>query len=160
MQNSYLLSLLVNDHPRVLHRICVLFSKRGFNIASITVGPSEDSSLARMTIQTYGDAGRIDQMAHQLKKLIDVIHIEPIVRPYALERELLLLSVKSETAYARRLARIVEEGGGKIVNKAADRYAIEISGDTESLERFLRRISEFPIVQLARTGLAAISLKS
>ncbi|WP_261304243.1 acetolactate synthase small subunit [Paenibacillus andongensis] len=155
MQQSFLLSLLVQDHPGVLQRICMLFSKRGFNIASITVGGSEQAGLSRMTIRTYGDRHVMQQMIHQVNKLIDVIQVEPIEQPY--ERELVLLKIETGDMDCLELAQLTGSFGGKMNHLEDDTCIVEMSGDMHDVQWFLEAMQRYPIVQSVRTGVAAIS---
>ncbi|MDR6883993.1 acetolactate synthase small subunit [Bacillus sp. 3255] len=163
---SFLLSLLVHDRPGVLQRVCMLLAKRGFNIASISVGGSEQTGFSRMTIRTYGDRKVMQQMVQQFSKLIDVITVQPVEQPF--ERELVLLKLAAGAGpgqegpeySATAIAGQVSTFGGKIVQLEAGACLVEMSGGTAEVEQFIEAIGRYPIVNMVRTGVAALSLRT
>ncbi len=156
MERERTLSVLVNDHPGVLARIAGLFSRRWFNISSITVGSSEEPGLSRMTIVSHGDDAMATQMVAQLLKLVDVLEVYDISSEKVVRRELALIKVKSSKDTRLELAHILEPFRVSTVDVGHSSLMVEITGDTEKVDALIALLQPFGIVEIARTGVTAL----
>ncbi|XBC38377.1 MAG: acetolactate synthase small subunit [Buchnera aphidicola (Floraphis choui)] len=154
-----IISILLENESGSLSRVIGLFSQRGYNIDSITVAPTEDPSLSKMTIQTKGDEKVIEQIEKQLHKLIDVLQVTEIEYENYLEREIILIKIKSITSNTRKeLKQITDIFQGIIVNVTSLHYTVQLSGTSNKLDSYLaviRDISE--IIEISRSGIISIS---
>ncbi|MDO5847925.1 MAG: acetolactate synthase small subunit [Methanobrevibacter sp.] len=157
MTNEHVISTLVEDKPGVLLKVAGLFTRRGFNIDSITVGISEVPGLARMIIVVKGDKKTLEQVTKQLNKLVDVIKIKDISST-AVKRELCLIKVNVPNEKARaEIMQYVNIFRAKIVDVCEETLIIEITGDREKLDAFIKLLKGYGIKRISRTGLTAIS---
>ncbi|XBC38910.1 MAG: acetolactate synthase small subunit [Buchnera aphidicola (Melaphis rhois)] len=154
-----IISILLENESGALSRVVGLFSQRGYNIESITVAPTEDSSISKMTIQTEGDEKVIEQIEKQLHKLIDVLQVTEIEHENHLEREIILIKIKSITSSTRKeLKQITDIFQGIIVNVTSLHYTVQLSGTSNKIDSYLaviRDISE--IIEISRSGIISIS---
>ena len=150
------MSVLVNDRPGVLARIAGLFSRRGFNIASITVGSSERAECSRMTIVTSGDDRTARQIEAQLLKLIDVLEVEDISTERIVSRELALIKVDTTRETRLEISHILEPFRVAIVDVAHSSITVEVTGDTEKVDALIGLLRPFGVTQIARTGVTAM----
>ncbi len=157
MNHKHLLSVLVENHPGILAKVAGLFSRRGFNIDSLAVGLSEQPGLSRMTIVVDGDDRMVDQVAKQLDKLIDVVHIDDFLPTQAVQRELILIKVKSTPENRPEIIQIAEIFRAKIIDVSHESLTTEITGTSDKLDAFISLLEPFGIIKIARTG--AISLE-
>ena len=151
------ISVLVENKFGVLARVSGLFSGRGFNIDSLNVAPTHDSTLSRITVVLKGDDGALDQVTKQLRKLVNVVEVVDFKEGQAVQRELLLAKVKADTKTRSEIMQICDIFRAKIVNVAADSVIVEITGDEGKTAAFLKLIEAFGIVELARTGQLALT---
>ncbi len=156
--NRHILSVLVNDRPGVLSRVSGMFNRRGFNISSLAVGPSETPGLSRMTIELEGNEAVLDQITKQLNKLIDVVKIEDFTRSGRnfVHRELVLIKVKTGPSSRAEIFEITKIFRSKIIDVAPDALVIEATGDEGKLKAILKLLEKFGIVELVRTGKIAL----
>ncbi|TMM41884.1 acetolactate synthase small subunit [Colwellia ponticola] len=149
-----ILAILMENEPGSLSRIVGLFSQRAFNIESLTVAPTNDNSLSRMTIATEGDDKVLEQIVKQVNKLIDVIKITDITDRQHIERELLLVKVAAVSDKARNdIKRITDIFRGSIVDIGKQVYTVQLTGDAEKLNAFIVAIEhETDIIESARSG--------
>ncbi|ANF17302.1 acetolactate synthase 3 regulatory subunit [Buchnera aphidicola (Schlechtendalia chinensis)] len=154
-----IISVLLENESGALSRVVGLFSQRGYNIESITVAPTEDSSISKITIQTMGDKKIIEQIEKQLHKLIDVLRVTEIEYENHLEREIILIKIKSTTSNTRKeIKQITDIFEGIIVNVTSLYYIIQLSGTSNKIDSYLaviRNISE--IIEISRSGVIGIS---
>ena len=156
MNNEHVISTLVEHKPGVLQKVAGLITRRGFNIDSITVGESEVDGLARMIIVVKGDQKTLEQVTKQLNKLVDVIKIKDIT-DIAVKRELCLIKVKVANEKARaEIIQYVDIFRAKIVDVCEKTLVIEITGDREKLDAFIKLLKGYGIKRISRTGLTAI----
>lgn len=155
-QESHVLSVLVNDHPGLLYKVSGLFSRRGFNIESLTVGPCEISERSRMTIVVSGDEATVDQVMRQLDKLIDVVEIERLPRDYDVERELILAKVGCTSQTRAELLQIAEIFRASIIDVSHTALTLELTGQQDKLTAFVSMLEPFGIIRIVRTGLIAL----
>ena len=153
--DRHTLSVLVEDQPGVLARISALFSRRGFNIESLAVGPTEVEGVSRMTIVVNVDELPLEQVTKQLNKLINVLKIVEL-DPEAVQRELLLVKVKADMDSRPHVLETVTLFRAKVVDVAVDSVTIEATGSRDKLEALLRVLEPFGIKELVQSGMVAI----
>ncbi len=146
------ISALVRDKPGVLNRISSMFRRRGFNIASLAVGHSEELDLSRMTFVVEGDDHTVEQVTKNLHKLIDVIKVTSVAPENVVSRELALIKLHTNDESRGGVIQIVEIFNGKIVGVAPDHVIIEITGDQDKIESFLGLVKRFGLMEVMRTG--------
>ena len=152
------ISAIVENKPGVLHTISNLFRRRNFNIESITVGPTEQEDLARITITTNGDEKTIEQVIKQLNKLIDVIKVAKLETGSMVARELALVKVTVSDAKARSdIINCVDVFRGHVVDVSPESLMIEITGGPGKIDAFLNLMKTYGVIELARTGITALS---
>jgi len=153
-----IISVLVENKPGVLHGVANLFRRRNFNIESITVGPSQNSEVARMTITVNGDEKTIEQVVKQLAKLIDVLKVEELEPGHFVMRELALIKVNVPTPKERSdIINCVEVFRGRIIDVSMDSLTVEITGTPDKLDAFLNLMKTHGVIELARTGITALA---
>lgn len=156
MNKKQTISVLVKDKPGVLQRVCGLFSRRAFNIASITVGHSERVGLSRMIFVTSGDERKLQQIKKQLYKLIDVIEVTHLQNEEMVARELALIKVHMQVDQREDLLQLIETHRGLIVDIHAHHIIVQLVGDRPQIDQFLQQLSPFGIMQISRTGTTAM----
>jgi acetolactate synthase-1/3 small subunit len=149
------LSVLVENKPGVLARVAGLFSGRGFNISSLTVGETADPTTSRMTIVVTGDDAIIEQINKQLNKLIDVIKVNDLTSEAYLERELALIKVQAEVSKRGELMQLADIFRSQIVDVSEKSYTFEITGKADKVNAFIDLLKPFGIRELIRTGTVA-----
>lgn len=154
---KHILSVLVNNQPRVLARVASLLGQRNFNIESISVGESEEPGLSRMVIMTEGDERTMEQVTKQLHKLIDVIKIQDLSMEEAVVRELLLVKVGASPAVRTEVKGIIEPFRANIVDVGHNTITIQVTGDRGKLDNMLELLRPYGIKEVARTGVTALS---
>jgi len=152
-----IISLLVENEPGALSRIAGLFSARGYNIESLTVTPTDDDSLSRMTIVTHGSEQIIEQITKQLNKLIDVVRLLDLSEGRHIERELLLVKVVAQGSDREEVKRLVDIFRGRIIDVDGETYTIELTGPGDKLNAFLDTIPASGIVEVVRSGVSGIA---
>jgi acetolactate synthase-1/3 small subunit len=153
----YILSALVEDKPGVLFRVTNLFRARNFNIESITVCYSESADLSRMTITTRSDDRTLDQLVKQLRKLIDVVEVRVLDRINTVYRELALIKMNAQDPTSRaEITNLASVFRGKVLDIDKHTLTVEITGTPSKIDAFRKLVSDFGIVQLARTGVSAL----
>jgi len=155
----HILSILLENEPGALSRIVGLFSQRAYNIESLTVAPTDDNSLSRITIATIGDDNVLEQIVKQVNKLIDVIKITDLTERKHVERELLLVKVVAMNDKSRtEVKRISDIFRGAIVDIGKQVYTIELTGSSDKLTAFLETLShETEIIESVRSGCVGIA---
>ena len=150
------LSVLVEDQPGVLARISALFSRRGFNIDSLAVGPTEVPGISRMTIVVQVDQLPLEQVTKQLNKLVNVLKIVELETGSAVQRQLLLVKVKVDVETRSHVLETVQLFRAKVVDVAPDAVTIEATGNAEKLEALLKVLEPFGIKELVQSGVVAV----
>jgi acetolactate synthase I/III small subunit len=158
-QHQHTISVLVENNAGVLARIAGLFSGRGYNIDSLTVSPTDNSGLSKMTIVTTGNDDVLEQIEKQLSKLIEVLKVTDLTGSSFIERELILIKVKTTASNRSEIMQIIEVFRGKIVNVHINEITVEISGRSAKIDAFIKLMESFGIIEIARTGRVAISRK-
>jgi len=152
----HIISLLMENEAGALSRVAGLLSARGYNIESLTVAPTEDSSLSRMTIVTSGSDEVIEQIIKQLNKLIDVVKVLDLNDGKHIERELMLVKVKASHQYREEMKRISDIFRGRIIDVSDNTFTIEITGSSTKLDAYLDSLDKSAIVETVRTGASGI----
>ena len=152
----HIISLLMENESGALSRVSGLFSARGYNIESLTVAPTEDETLSRMTIVTSGSEEVIEQIIKQLNKLIDVVKVLDLNDGRHIERELMIVKVKATNKYRDEVKRISDTFGGRIIEMTETTFTIEITGPTSELDDFLDSLNKLAIIETVRTGALGI----
>lgn len=152
----HILSVLVENHSGVLSRVSGLFSRRGYNIDSLSVGETEDPNVSRMTIVVRGDDYILEQIKKQLNKLIDVIKVVELKAEQSVYRELVLLKVVATTEQRAEVIEIVNIFRGRVVDVASESLMIEITGDEGKLSALISMMEPYGIKEMIRTGLTAL----
>ena len=151
------LSLLVENNPGVTSHISGLFSRRGYNIDSLTVGETENPKYSRMTIVVTGDDDILEQIVKQITKLEDVRRVDVLEPSDSVTRELILVKIKAEPAQRQQVISITEIFRANIVDVARDSLMIEITGSQSKLKAFLSLVEDYEILELVRTGITGLA---
>jgi acetolactate synthase-1/3 small subunit len=154
--NTHTLSVLVENKPGVLARIASLFSRRGFNIESLAVGPTEHPEISRMTVVVDVEDLPLEQVTKQLNKLINVIKIVELDPSTSVRRELLLVKVRADLTTRSHVLETVQLFRAKVVDVAPDAVTIEATGNADKLDALLRVLEPFGIKELVQSGMVAI----
>ena len=154
--SKHTLSVLVENKPGVLARVASLFSRRGFNIDSLAVGPTEHPEVSRMTIVVSVEDLPLEQVTKQLNKLVEVIKIVELDRPASVRRELLLVKVRADADTRGQVLDAVQLFKAKVVDVAPDAVTIEVTGNSDKLRDFLAVVEPFGIRELVQSGMVAI----
>lgn len=149
---KHTVSVLVANKSGVLARIASLFSRRGFNIDSLSVGTTEDPTVSRITIVVEGGDHVLEQVTKQLNKLIDVYKVSDITNDSSVDRDLALIKIKANSKDRSEIMQVVDIFRGKIVDVASDSLMIEITGDEEKVNALEELLRPFGIIELVRTG--------
>ena len=152
----HIISLLMENESGALSRVSGLFSARGYNIESLTVSPTEDASLSRMTIVTNGSDEVIEQIIKQLNKLIDVVRVIDLNDGKYIERELMLVKVKAGDKHRDEMKRISDIFRGRIIDVSANTFTIELTGSSSKLDAYLESLDDDAIIETVRTGASGI----
>jgi acetolactate synthase I/III small subunit len=150
------LSVLVENKPGVLARVAGLFSRRGFNIDSLAVGPTEHPEVSRMTIVVNVEESPLEQVTKQLNKLVEVIKIVELDTSSSVARELLLVKVKADATTRGQVMEVAQIFKGKVVDVAPDAITIQVVGHPEKLDDFLRVVEPYGVRELVQSGVVAI----
>ena len=154
--SRHTLSVLVEDQPGVLARIASLFARRGFNIESLAVGPTEAEGVSRMTIVVNVAESPLEQVTKQLNKLINVLKIVELDNSAAVQRELLLVKVKADSNIRSAILETVALFRAKVVDVAPDAITIEATGNHDKIQALLKVLEEYGIKELVQSGMVAI----
>ena len=152
----HILSILLENEAGALSRVAGLFSARGYNIESLTVAPTEDATLSRMTIVTSGSDEVIEQITKQVNKLIDVVKVFDLNEGRHIERELMLIKLRAEGKDREEIKRTADIFRGRIIDVTEKTYTIELTGPGEKLDAFLEAINRELIIETVRTGACGI----
>ena len=153
----HIISILMENESGALSRVAGLFSARGYNIESLTVAPTEDPSLSRMTLVTRGNDEIIEQITKQLNKLIDVVKLIDLADSFHIERELLMIKVKTTPEMRDEIRSMADIFRGKIIDVTTTTYIIEMTGPSEKLDAFIAAIDPESIIEAVRSGPTGIS---
>jgi len=152
----HIISILLENEAGALSRVAGLFSARGYNIETLTVAPTEDASLSRLTIVTSGSDEIIEQITKQLNKLIDVIKVVDLSEAAHIERELMLIKVRASGKDREEMKRMADIYRGRIIDVTDATYVIELTGSGSKLDSFIQALDEGLILETVRTGVSGI----
>jgi len=152
----HILSLLLENEPGALSRVAGLISARGYNIESLSVAPTDDPSLSRMTLVTGGDDAIVEQITKQLNKLVDVVKVVDLSEGKHIERELMLVKVRAAGKDREEIKRTADIFRGRIIDVTDKSYTIELTGTTDKLDAFLEALDRGAILETVRTGVSGI----
>jgi acetolactate synthase-1/3 small subunit len=155
--SRHTLSVLVENRPGVLARAAALFSRRGFNIESLAVGPTENPEVSRMTIVVNVEALPLEQVTKQLNKLVNVLKIVELDPATSVQRELLLVKVRADAASRSQVLEVVQLFRAKVVDVSVDAVTVEATGTSDKLEALIRVLEPFGIRELVQSGMVAIA---
>ncbi|HSM29042.1 MAG TPA: acetolactate synthase small subunit [Thioalkalivibrio sp.] len=154
----HIISLLLENEAGALSRVSGLFSARGYNIESLTVAPTDDPSLSRMTIVTNGSEEIIEQITKQLNKLIDVVRLIDLTLHRHIEREMMMVKIKvTEAAQREEAKRLTDIFRGNIIDVSQDTYVVELTGHGSKLDSFLEALRDFSVMEVVRSGVMGIA---
>ena len=153
---KHIFSILVTNKPGVMTRVSSMFTRRGFNIDTLTVGETESPEFSRITVSMIGDEYAKDQVVKQLSKLHDVKQVQVMERDDTVTRELLLVKVKNDSSTRQDVLAAVDVFLSKIVDYSPDALCIEITGETTKLNAFIELVKPFGIMEICRTGIVAL----
>ena len=152
-----IISVLIENEPGALSRVVGLFSQRGYNIETLTVAPTEDPTLSRMTLTTIGDDHKIEQITKHLNRLIDVVKLVDLTEGAHIERELMMIKVRASGAQRAEIKRCVDIFRGQIVDVTSSLYVIQITGTSDKLDAFLQAVGETAILEVVRSGISGVA---
>ncbi|NHN39727.1 acetolactate synthase small subunit [Pseudomaricurvus alcaniphilus] len=152
-----IISVLMENEPGALSRVVGLFSQRGYNIETLTVAPTEDATLSRLTVTTIGDEHKIEQITKNLNKLIDVVKLVDLTEGSHIERELMMVKLKASGAQRAEIKRCVDIFRGQIIDVTNTVYTVQITGASDKLDAFMDAVGDAAILEVVRTGVSGIS---
>jgi acetolactate synthase I/III small subunit len=153
----HLISMLLENEPGALSRVAGLFTARAYNIESLSVAPTEDGSMSRLTLVTTGDESVIEQITKQLNKLVDVIKLVDLTEGRHVEREMMLVKMRTTGSGRDEVLRLVDIFRGRVLDVTNATYVIELTGTVEKLDAFISAVDEKSVLELARSGAMGIA---
>ena len=153
----HIISILLENESGALSRVAGLFSARGYNIESLTVAPTEDATLSRLTLVTSGSEDVIEQITKQLNKLVDVVKLVNLTEGPHIERELLIIKVNANGAMRDEVKRLVDIFRGRIIDVTEQSYTIELTGASDKLDAFVQAVRGAGIIEVVRSGVSGIA---
>ncbi|GAC1353828.1 MAG: acetolactate synthase small subunit [Herpetosiphon sp.] len=153
---KHTLVALMQDHPGVLNRVVSLFRRRGYNIESLAVGPSETAGISRMTLSVDADNTNVEQVTKQLYRLIEVLKVSDVTADPHVARELLLAKIYAPSAKRQEVSALAEAFSGKIVDVSQDALLVELSTSPDQIDNFIELVRPFGLRELVRTGRIAM----
>jgi acetolactate synthase I/III small subunit len=148
----HIISILMENESGALSRVAGLFSARGYNIESLTVAPTEDPTLSRMTLVTRGDEAIIEQITKQLNKLVEVVKLIDLSDGPHIEREMMMIKLKAENGKRDEVSRLVNIFRGKVVDVTDSTFVVEVTGKSTKLDAFIKAAHEDSVVEVVRSG--------
>jgi acetolactate synthase-1/3 small subunit len=152
-----IISVLMENEPGALSRVVGLFSQRGYNIETLNVAPTEDSTMSRLTLTTVGDDHKIEQITKHLNRLVDVVKLVDLSEGAHIERELMLVKVRATGAQRAEIKRCTDIFRGQIVDVGPSVYTIQVTGAADKLDSFLEAVGEAAIMEVVRSGVSGIA---
>ncbi|MCH8140144.1 MAG: acetolactate synthase small subunit [Proteobacteria bacterium] len=153
----HIIAVLLENEPGALSRVVGLFAQRNYNIASLTVAPTEDETLSRLTLTTEGDDSKIEQIIKHLYKLIEVVKVIDLSESDHVERELMMVKVRAVGAEREEVKRTADIFRGQIIDVSADAYTVQLSGPSSRLDAFIRAIGSTTVLEVVRSGVSGIA---
>ncbi len=152
-----IISVLLENEAGALSRVVGLFSQRNYNIETLTVAPTDDPTLSRLTLTTLGDDQKIEQITKQLNKLVEVVKVVDLTEGAHIERELLLIKVKATGALRAEVKRTCDIFRGQVVDVSPSVYTLQLVGPSDKLDAFIAALSETVILEVVRSGVSGIA---
>lgn len=152
VEMKHIISILLENEAGALSRVAGLFSARAYNIESLTVAPTDDPSLSRMTLVTCGTDDIVEQVCKQLNKLIDVVKLVNLTDDVHVERELILIKLTAENEQRDEVKRIVDIFHGHVIDMSDTTYTIEVTGDSEKIDAVLKALEHITMLEVVRSG--------
>ncbi len=156
MSARRIIAVLLENEAGALSRIVGLFAQRNYNIESLTVAPTEDETLSRLTLTTFGDENTIEQITKQLNKLIEVFKVVDLTEGDHLEREIMMVKVRAEGPRRPEVKRTADIFRGQIIDVTDNAYTVQLTGPSEKLDAFLRAVGESTVIEAVRSGVSGI----
>jgi acetolactate synthase-1/3 small subunit len=153
----HIISMLLENESGALSRVAGLFSARGYNIESLTVAPTEDATLSRLTLVTRGSEDVIEQITKQLNKLVDVVKLTDLTEGQHIEREMLLIKVSAQGNMRDEVKRLVDIFRGRIIDVTETGYTVELTGTSDKLDAFIQALRPAGIIEVVRSGVSGIA---
>lgn len=153
----HIIAVLLENEAGALSRVVGLFAQRNYNIESLTVAPTEDPTLSRLTLVTVGDDSKIEQIIKHLYKVVEVVKVVDLSETDHVERELMLVKLRAEGTARDEVKRTTDIFRGQIVDVSASSYTVQLSGPSEKLDAFIRAIGKTTILEVVRSGVSGIS---
>lgn len=153
----HIISILMENESGALSRVAGLFSARGYNIESLTVAPTDDPTLSRMTLVTTGPDSVVEQITKQLNKLVDVVKLLDLTEGPHIEREMMLIKVKAVGEHRDEVLRLVNIFRGRVIDVTDTMYTLELTGTGDKLDAFIKAIQSAGIVEVVRSGVSGIA---
>jgi len=153
----HIISVLMENEPGALSRVVGLFSQRNFNIESLTVAPTDDETLSRLTVTTIGDDRVIEQITKQLNKLIDIVKVVDLTEGDHIEREIMMIKLKVSGAMRAEVKRTADIFRGQIIDVTPNTYTVQLVGASEKLDAFIDALGGASIMEVVRSGVSGIA---
>ncbi|MFB3105528.1 MAG: acetolactate synthase small subunit [Pseudomonadales bacterium] len=153
----HIIAVLLENEAGALSRVVGLFAQRNYNIASLTVAPTEDETLSRLTLTTEGDDSKIEQIIKHLYKLIEVVKVIDLSESDHVERELMMVKVRAVGAEREEVKRTADIFRGQIIDVSTDAYTVQLSGPSRRLDAFIRAIGSATVLEVVRSGVSGIA---
>lgn len=153
----HIISILMENEPGALSRVIGLFAQRAYNIETLTVAPTEDETLSRLTLTTKGSDRVIEQITKQLNKLVDVVKVMDLTEGSHVERELMLIKLKSSGAHREEIKRCADIFRGQIIDVSPGQYTVQLAGTSEKLDAFIEAVGRKSILEVVRSGVSGIA---
>lgn len=156
-ESRHIISLLLENESGALSRVAGLFSMRGYNIESLTVAPTNDPTLSRATLVTTGDDRTIEQITKQLNKLVDIVRLVDLTEAAHVAREMMLIKVRATGPQREEIKRLADIFRSKIIDVTESTYIIELTGDSDKLDAFVKSVGDDLILEVVRSGVTGIA---
>ena len=154
--NRRIIAVLLENEAGALSRVVGLFAQRNYNIETLTVAPTEDATLSRLTMTTTGDDSKIEQITKQLNKLIEVVKVIDLSEGDHVERELMMIKVRTESVSREEIKRTSDIFRGQIIDVTNNTYTVQLTGPSDKLDAFIRAIGRATILEVVRSGVSGI----
>ena len=151
-----IIAVLLENEAGALSRVVGLFAQRNYNIETLTVAPTEDETLSRLTLTTRGDDSKIEQITKQLNKLIEVVKVMDLTDGDHVERELMLIKIRAEGTAREEIKRTTDIFRGQIIDITEATYTVQLTGPSDKLDAFIRAISKTALLEVVRSGVSGI----
>ena len=152
-----IIAVLLENEAGALSRIVGLFAQRNYNIETLTVAPTEDETLSRLTLTTSGDERKIEQITKQLNKLIEVVKVVDLTEGDHVERELMLIKIRAEGPQRAEVKRTADIFRGQVVDITPNAFTVQLTGTTEKLEAFIRAVGAASVLEVVRSGVSGLA---